>query len=389
MNTRPDPKRHTGGVVLQDAGASPSTAAVAGTIVPAESCDPALLARETSTHPETRSRPACGDRADDRPATVASPDAPTGVSSLNSAGASAPASFPPVVADAPAAGSNPPLPSLQPGAGASPSTGGSAPIGRSHQRHRRGLTDEQVVDIRRRWAAGETVRSLAAAFRVSTNTVHAAATGRRYGDVPGKASPRKRFPHVKEADLRRLAENGATQAAAARALGVTPPAIHTAGRRYGVDFSGARPQRLPDLSDRETEDYLFLTRKKRLSRDEALAAVGRPDLDRRPGMTTQQKTRKLSDAEVVAMRARRRSGEKIAAIARAFGVSHSTASQACSGRLYREIPGAIPRGGISLPELREMAVCGGPKSTAAERFGVTLSAVCSAIRRHGIQWGQA
>lgn len=42
MNTRPDPKRHTGGVVLQDAGASPSTAAVAGTIVSAESCDPAL-----------------------------------------------------------------------------------------------------------------------------------------------------------------------------------------------------------------------------------------------------------------------------------------------------------------------------------------------------------
>lgn len=63
---------------------------------------------------------------------------------------------------------------------------------------RSGLTEQDVVAIRERYAAGEKQRDLAREYSVSQGTVHDIVTGKRYTEAGGPVSPLRR--HASDAD---------------------------------------------------------------------------------------------------------------------------------------------------------------------------------------------
>lgn len=81
---------------------------------------------------------------------------------------------------------------------------------------------------------------------------------------------------------RECAAAGMTQAEAARHRGMKAPAACLAAKRQGLTFRNGRSGRdgsfFARLTNVEMADYRMFTRSKRLSRQEALVALGRTDL---------------------------------------------------------------------------------------------------------------
>jgi hypothetical protein len=87
------------------------------------------------------------------------------------------------------------------------------------------LTEAAVIECRRRYAAGETQRALAAEFGVNPATISEAVTGRKWGWLPG-AVPTDRTRHGRKGERHHAAKLTAAQAAEIR-------------RRAGQEHHGA------------------------------------------------------------------------------------------------------------------------------------------------------
>jgi hypothetical protein len=98
------------------------------------------------------------------------------------------------------------------------------------------LTDAQVTEIRRRYAAGEGVATLARAYSVTSAHIHQLVAGKTRGMTPaakhaqihlrGASHPNAKLSTAEVAEIRaRFSRGGITKAALARAYGVSAPLI--------------------------------------------------------------------------------------------------------------------------------------------------------------------
>lgn len=122
-------------------------------------------------------------------------------------------------------------------------------------------------------AAGMTTRQ--AAEKLGKTPKYVSNTARRHGFT----FPReKRQPRAPREAWEACAAAGMTMAGAARRLGLSRNCAIRARRVHGIKFRSGGPIQLSALTEKQAEEYRFLTKRYGYCRAEALRAIGRADL---------------------------------------------------------------------------------------------------------------
>lgn len=177
---------------------------------------------------------------------------------------------------------------------------------RGPKRGPRRLSDEQVIEARRRYLEGATASALGSELGISGEAMRLALTGRTYRNVPGPVEIReKAIPSMPAAE---------------------------------------RDARIVRLG-REGLPLGMITAKTNVTRDRALAVLAaagiEPVIPPRRTRGSQRVDNKLVEADVALARELYRAGETCAGLARRFGLTFAGMAAALRGRTWSHVPGVI------------------------------------------------
>lgn len=204
------------------------------------------------------------------------------------------------------------------------------------------LSDEQVVEIRARFAAGARQVDLAAEYGISQNTVSSLVTGRtrRKAGGPITRNRARKLDMVEVIDIRNELADGASQVEIAERYGVTQQMVSNiaSGRAY-VDIGGPRAGRRPTVAD------------------------------------------PLTVEQILEIRSRVRQGELRNDVAAAFGVSKWTVDSVMRSRVHRLETGDVRRfGRDDVRRMRTLYAAGTSQSEIARVFDTDQQSVSLIVR---------
>lgn len=230
---------------------------------------------------------------------------------------------------------------------------------RGTAQHHAKLNDEAVAEMRRRYAAGETRKALAREFGVTDATAENALKGKNWSHVPGAVAmrkgsvpmygdanprrsspekyahllgtghPRARFTVEQIADVRRRHAAGETQASIARGHGVSLSTIHliVKGRNWKTTETAPEAPTADDAARAAASNGYH-------ARGDAHHSRRMPE---RVARGARNGSSKLTEESVAKIKARLRGGDRVADVARDFGVTPGAISMIKFERNWKHV----------------------------------------------------